>query len=86
MCRAGTRDCGEQYIYTVYPHETGGIRLKVAAGAATFFGLPGTKQANMPTLYDGLVSEFDAEQVEREWRNRVSEPINDFLAAHTSGA
>src|SRR5436190_14034075 len=51
---AGTRDCGEEYIYTVYL-DIGKLMMRVEAGAITFFGLPGTKQVNMPTLYDGQI-------------------------------
>ena len=74
---AGTRDCGEEYIYTVY-HD-GGLRLRVQAGCVTYFGLPGTSQRNMPTLYDGTVEDFDAEAVQSAWRNRTEDPPNDFL-------
>ncbi len=60
---SGTRDCGEEYIYTVYKRKREGksteIMLKVQAGCVTFFGLPGTKQEHMPVIYNGLASEFD---------------------------
>jgi len=80
----GTRDCGEEYIYTVYPQRPvgdsySGIYLKVQAGCVTFFGFPGTKQENMSVLYDGPVEDFDPETVERSWRSSEQEPVNDFL-------
>jgi hypothetical protein len=76
---AGTRDCGEEYVYTVYLKEHK-LMLKVQGGAVTFFGLPGTKQLNMPVLYDGLVDWFDPEKVESNWReNGLSNVVNDFV-------
>lgn len=57
---SGTRDYGEEYVYTVKSDSNGGINLKVQAGSVTYFGMPGTKQEAMPTLYDGPVSGFSA--------------------------
>lgn len=84
MYSPGTRDCGEEYIYTVYlpnsPVTTpSDLRLKIQAGAVTFFGLPGTKQSNMPVIYDGPIEDFDPEVVEQGWSNRQEEPVNDFI-------
>lgn len=81
---SGTRDCGEEYIYTAYiPDEAvthpSGLRLKIQAGAVTFFGLPGTKQDNMPVIYEGPVDDFDPQLVQIEWFSRAEEPINDFI-------
>ena len=81
---AKTRDCGEEYIYTVYLTKASRssfshLCLKIQAGAYTFFGLPGTTQDNMPVLYDGQVDEFDPEIVQQLWKDRTEEPINDFL-------
>lgn len=53
--------------------------MKIQAGAVTFFGLPGTKQANMPVIYDGSVDSFDPEQVQQAWSDRDTEPANDFI-------
>ncbi|MBK9214636.1 MAG: hypothetical protein IPM59_03415 [Chloracidobacterium sp.] len=76
---AGTRDCGEEYIYTVYL-ETGKLKMRVEAGAVTFFGLPGTKQVNMPTLYDGDIESFDPDAVETLWRTGGRDQVvNDFV-------
>jgi len=58
---AGTRDCGEEYIYTVSASEKGNVHLKCQAGAMTFFGMPGSKQESMPTLYDGPVDFIEAQ-------------------------
>lgn len=81
---AGTRDCGEEYIYTVYQKKDhvilpDAIFLKIQAGSVTFFGMPGTKQTNMPVIFDGLLDEFDPPVVENNWRNRDEDPPNDFL-------
>lgn len=81
---AESRDCGEEYIYTVYkkgenltnPSE---ICLKIQAGAVTFFGLPGTKQNHMPVIYEGPVNDFEPETIEQTWSDRQEEPINDFI-------
>ncbi len=75
---AGTRNCGEEYIYTVY-YKDGNIALKLQAGCVTFFGFPGTEQANMPVLFDSEIAEFDPETVEKAWQNRENDPPNDFL-------
>ncbi len=76
---AGRRDCGEEYIYTVYL-DGGTLMLRVEAGAVTFFGLPGTKQVNMPTLYDGEIESFDPDTVERLWRTGGRDQVvNDFV-------
>lgn len=93
---AGTRDAGEEYVYTVYAKKVGDlppgdegawderpsvVHLRVQTGSVTFFGLPGTKQDNMPVLYDGPVAGFDPEQAERV-RDGVADDIpNDFLNA-----
>lgn len=86
----GTRDCGEEYIYTIYPvkpddvkkavfrNMTGLLYLKVQTGVVTYYGFPGTKQANMPVIYDGSVEDFDPVEVEREWHESNNEPPNDF--------
>jgi len=81
---AGTRDCGEEYIYTIYTRAAedrsrSSLFVKIQAGAVTFFGLPGTKQNNMPVIYDGPVESFDPQLVEREWSSRMEEPVNDFI-------
>lgn len=56
---AGTRGTGEEYVYTLYVDgEIGPLRMKVQSGAMTFFGVPGTPQAEMPVMYDGLLSDF----------------------------
>lgn len=76
---AGSRDCGEEYIYTVYT-DGGKLMVRVEAGAVTFFGLPGTKQVNMPILYDGEIESFDPEAVERLWRTGGRDQVvNDFV-------
>ena len=81
---AGTRDCGEEYIYTVYlkkgeGDQAGELYLKLQAGAVTFFGLPGTKQDNMPVIFDGSIKDFDPQAVEVWWHEREIDPPNDFL-------
>lgn len=76
---AGTRDCGEEWVYAISGEgEDKGLRLTVQAGDVTFFGLPGTKQANMPTLFDGPIADFDPEKVEEAYDN-MEKPVNDFL-------
>ena len=59
------RDCGEEFVYTIYPkadEDEAEIWLKVQTGMVTFFGMPGTKQEDMPTVYDGPVSAFNPEK------------------------
>jgi hypothetical protein len=75
-----SRDCGEEYIYTVYPGEKEGtINLRVQSGAVTYFGLPGTKQKNMGVVYDGPVTEFNPEKVEKVSKDIRSTVRNDFI-------
>lgn len=77
LMRAGTRDCGEEYVYTVFIKDKT-IHMTVQAGCTAFFGLPGTKQENMPVLYDGPVKDFVGEQVEA-FEKQLPTPINDFI-------
>ncbi len=68
---AGTRDCGEEYVYTISPYGIGvkdgeqmmELHLRVQEGMVTSFGEPGTPQKEMPLLYDGPVNKFDPESV-----------------------
>lgn len=75
---AGSRNCGEEYIYTLYRKENA-YCLKLQAGCVTYFGLPGTEENNMPILYDGPIAAFDPHQTETEWWRRSEDPPNDFL-------
>jgi len=61
---AGTRDCGEEYLYTIYNNNKNKLCMTIQMGSVTFFGLPGTKQKNMPVLFDGLVKDFCLESIE----------------------
>jgi len=74
---AGARDMGEEYIYTVRPSGDH-IRLTVAAGAMTFFGLPGSKESSMTVLYDGPVGEFDPERATKT-QEEAPAPKNDWV-------
>lgn len=72
---AGSRDHGEEYIYTVYYADAdesneraggGELCLRVDEGRVTFFGLPGDKQEEMKPLYDGPVRNYDGEKIESQ--------------------
>lgn len=83
----GTRDCGEEYVYTVTCVKKpdygvqGKLNIKVQAGAMTVFGMPGTKQKNMPVLYDGQLDTYDGKAV-YEGKVNLAVPIkNDFADA-----
>lgn len=76
---AKSRDCGEEYIYTVYPGKDGVINLRVQSGAVTFFGLPGTKQANMGWVYDGPVTDFDPAKAEEQAKDIRATVRNDYI-------
>lgn len=76
---AHSRDCGEEYIYTIYPGKDGQINMRAQCGCMAFFGMPGTKQAHMPVLYDGPVSEFDADLASKRQQELHSEIPNDYL-------
>lgn len=75
---AGTRDCGEEYVYTVYPSGEL-VNMRVQVGSVTFFGLPGTKQSNMPVLYDGAAKDFDVEKAEAIHLEVRKEIPNDYI-------
>jgi hypothetical protein len=77
---AGTRDCGEEFIYTLYcPNKTGPVHLKVQAGVTTYFGLPGTKQHNMPVLFDGPIAKFNPQKAEQLYHELRAKIPNDYL-------
>jgi len=83
LYKAGTRDAGEEYIYTVYPgKKEGTINLKVTCGDVTMFGLPGTKEENMPVLYDGPVTRFFPKAAEKR-KKALGKIRNDFLEAQS---
>lgn len=78
---AGKRDLGEEFVYTLYP-ATENIMLRVEVGDTTFFGLPGTKQSNMPVIYDGTIDAFDAEKAEAlKDAEKSAGIVNDFVEA-----
>ena len=70
------RDCGEEYIYTIYP-KNGDIYLKIQSGAMTFFGLPGTKQDNMNIIFNDNVSNFTVAACELA-EKQLEAPPNDW--------
>lgn len=63
---AGTRDVGEEWVYTVYKLDKG-VGLRVQSGCVTAFGISGTSQCDMDILYDGPVENFDPELVEKRY-------------------
>ena len=82
---AGTRDAGEEYIYTIYPGENGKVRMRVQAGCMTMFGLPGTKQTNMPVLYDGYAYRFNLKRIEKKLESLDEEDTpNDWIESQNS--
>ena len=76
--RPGARDLGEEWIYTVYEKQ-GKIYLQVQGGRVTFFGMPGTKQKNMPVLFDDFVGNFNAESIDEAYSKLLKSIPNDFL-------
>lgn len=57
------------------------MQLRIQAGVVTFFGLPGTKQENMPVFFDGNPEDFNAEECEEKYREKMNknEIPNDYL-------
>lgn len=78
----GSRDCGEEYIYTVFPRNKI-LWISVARGCMTAFGLPGTKQENMNILFEGPVSDYNAESIEKAEQTQEPPP-NDYLDSKTT--
>lgn len=71
----GTRDYGEEYIYTIthpvnkdmwYSWDSGqedvGLHIEVRSGRMTAFGMSGTAEKDMNVIYSGPVSKFDPEK------------------------
>lgn len=75
---SGTRDAGEEFIYTLYEVK-GTIYLMLQGGAVTYFGMPGTKQSRMPVLYQGPITDFDPDREEGGYRKLQRDIPNDFL-------
>lgn len=75
---SGTRDAGEEFIYTLYEVK-GTIHVMLQGGAVTYFGLPGTKQSHMPVLYQGPIADFDPEREHDGYRKLQPDIVNDFL-------
>ena len=79
LMAAGTRDIGEEFIYTLYcPDERGPLHLKLQAGCVTYFGLPGTKQEHMPVLFDGPLCRFRPEVAASKYDKLGKAIPNDF--------
>jgi hypothetical protein len=77
---SGSRDLGEEFIYEISEDKKSHkLQLRVFAGDVTFFGLPGTKQAKMPIIWEGNVENFDAKSAESAYE-KLSESIpNGFI-------
>ena len=78
----GSRDCGEEYIYKVFKHD-GKIWLSVLSGYMTVFGLPGTKEENMPCLFSGPVADYNAAAIEKTEQEQEPPP-NDYIESQAS--
>lgn len=78
---SGSRDLREEYVYTVYMSKgkNSKLSLKVQCGSVTFFGLPGTKERNMPVLFQGPVEEFDPASAGEVQRKLHDEIPNDYV-------
>lgn len=71
----GTREVGEEWIYTVQvDEEKKKINFKVSAGSVTFFGMPGTKAEDMPALFSGPLKDFNAKKIEKLYDGMSIEP------------
>lgn len=75
---------GAEWVYTISPGNDGKIKLTVQAGAVTFFGAPGTKQNNMPILFDDSVDKFDADTATKAYQD-AGEIRNDYLEQQKKG-
>lgn len=79
---SGSRDLGEEFVYTIYlDTKTNKLQLMVQGGATTYFGLPGTKQDNMPVLYQGDVDDFDPEREQDGYKKLQPDIVNDWAKA-----
>jgi hypothetical protein len=76
---SGSRDLGEEFVYTI--RTTRQLQLMVQGGATTYFGLPGTKQDNMPVLYQGDVDGFDPEREQDGYKKLQPDIVNDWAKA-----
>lgn len=74
----GSRDCGEEFIYTIYAKD-GKLQIKCEAGSVTSFGSPGTKQSNMLCLFDGPAKDFSAALCDKRLQEGYKEIPNDYI-------
>lgn len=64
MHPSGTRDVGEEYTYIVTSKD-GKPHMAIHEGSVAFFGMPGsTPSKDMPCIWEGFASDFNAEQIE----------------------
>ena len=71
---AGTRDCGEEYVYTLSEKDSR-VYLEMYGGPVTFFGGSSKKGATEP-IWHGFLADFDAEAA-KEAYNRAYEEWSD---------
>ena len=68
----GTRDQEAEYIYTVYPRHTASkipslLNLRVEALFPEYTGTPLPKDYTRTVIYDGLLDEFNPNEVQAKW-------------------
>ncbi|MEP6789507.1 MAG: hypothetical protein ABJB40_13795 [Acidobacteriota bacterium] len=78
MLPAGTRDQGEEYIYSIYPRhalleQPSLLNLRVEAAFPHYTEIDPNNQSKMTVLYDGLLDEFDANVVRAQWEHAADE-------------
>lgn len=74
----GTRGCGEEYIYTVYPRHTSPkapslLNLKVETLFPGYTGNDLPKASTTTVIYDGLLDEFDPNETQARWEYSETE-------------
>ncbi|MBK8464936.1 MAG: hypothetical protein IPL32_03820 [Chloracidobacterium sp.] len=68
----GTRDYGEEYIYTVYPRHTASktpslLNLRIETLFPEYTGTDSPKNHTWTVIYDGLLDEFNPNEVQAQW-------------------
>lgn len=69
---SGTRDTGEEYIYTVYARHTSRklpslLNLRVEVTYPRYAEINPNNDSKTTIIYDGLLDEFDPPEVQAQW-------------------
>ncbi len=75
---AGTRDQGEEYLYTIYARHSSLktpslLNLRVEVAFPQYSEIDPSNNSRMTVIYDGLLDEFDPHEVQSNWEHAEDE-------------